>query len=97
MDEWATDVESSTSSVHTIEGRTCFVIRNYTSEVSEIQAEVTLYPDASPRNGQRQLPAEARKIHAIIIPKIHEMMESRRQFVENALFDCIRDHNATRV
>ncbi|EGZ08946.1 hypothetical protein PHYSODRAFT_564769 [Phytophthora sojae] len=45
----------------------------------------------------RQPSAESRKFNAIVIPKFREVMESRRQFVENALFDSIRDRDAART
>ncbi|KAG3199277.1 hypothetical protein PC128_g5401 [Phytophthora cactorum] len=94
---WASDFEDSGSWVHTTDEGGCFVISSYAlngsrdpGDLSQLHSELTLKPSGPPENTSRYSKAGPRTVHDVVIPSFREIIESRHQFVENALFDCLR-------
>ncbi|ETO70130.1 hypothetical protein F444_13371 [Phytophthora nicotianae P1976] len=88
--DWTADLEDSGSWVQTTDEGGCFVIRSYgingsrdPSDISQLHSELTLRPSDPSENARRT-------VNDVVIPSFREIVESRHQFVENALFDCLR-------
>lgn len=106
--DWRANLENSVPWVHSTEERGCFVIRNYAIDgaggisdispsISQLRSEVTLKPGDPSKATSFYLVAEARTINDVVIPSYRDIIESRHQFVENALFDCIRDNGTVQA
>ncbi|KAE8970721.1 hypothetical protein PR003_g28180 [Phytophthora rubi] len=102
ISDWTAGVKNSGAWTHTTEEGGYFVISNYAIDgvraasnvspgVSQLRSELTLKPgDPSKSPSHFQL-AEARTINAVVIPSFRDIIQSRHQFLENTLFDCIRE------
>lgn len=96
ISDWTADLQNSGCSwTHTTDEGGCFVISNYdvgrvSPGVSQLRSEMTLKPGDSTKISRQYPLAEARTINSVVIPSFRDIIQSRHQFVENALFDCIR-------
>ncbi|GMF27174.1 unnamed protein product [Phytophthora lilii] len=108
ISDWTADLEDSGSWVHSTDEGGCFMINSYSLDgtrrasvvapgISQLRSQMTLKPGDNSQSTTCYPLAEPRIVHEVVIPSFREIVQSRHQFVENALFDCIRGNDALNV
>ncbi|ETN20284.1 hypothetical protein PPTG_21267 [Phytophthora nicotianae INRA-310] len=94
--EWTVDSPASGMWHHTTREGGCFVMRDYSVEsgtssgICQARSLLCLYPDENYDTTQSYLRSEENSIREVVISSYSQLIKSRHQFVQNALFDTIR-------
>ncbi|ETM41442.1 hypothetical protein L914_12794 [Phytophthora nicotianae] len=94
--EWTVDSPASGMWHHTTREGGCFVMRDYSVEsgtssgICQARSLLCLYPDENYDTTQSYPRSEENSIREVVISSYSQLIKSRHQFVQNALFDTIR-------
>ncbi|KAG3095991.1 hypothetical protein PC129_g7028 [Phytophthora cactorum] len=90
--EWTVDSPASGMWHHTTREGGCFVMREYSVApgISQARSLLCLYPGENTETAQCFSPSISNSIREVVIPSYRQLLKSRHQFLQNALFDTIR-------